>query len=323
MKQMLTTQIKKPRIGVVLSSGGVRGVYAHTGFLLALEKMKIEIKAMAGCSAGAVVGGVYASGTGINEWSDALKKIKPKQFWSPSLLRFLVSFILQKGRGYIGMSSVKFALNFCRSHLKAKNFEDCEIPFYTLAKNLLYDRKVVFHHGELAPRIVASAAAPLMYEPVEIDNELYCDGALLELSPTDAICCKHQLDILIIHHVAKGGKGTLKKQQLLKQSWSMIEILNLLLYQQRPWYLSDSPIAFRRCPCGCDAIIIVIEPELPELLWSATKNGEQVLQQAKQQAEEVLKPYLDAIKNNNAALQGEVEDLEASVIHGCGVKYEN
>ncbi len=27
-----------PKIGVVLSSEGVRGVYAHTGFLLALEK---------------------------------------------------------------------------------------------------------------------------------------------------------------------------------------------------------------------------------------------------------------------------------------------
>lgn len=41
------------RVGVVLSSGGSRGVYAHTGFLLALERMGIDIHA----SAGAVVGG--------------------------------------------------------------------------------------------------------------------------------------------------------------------------------------------------------------------------------------------------------------------------
>ena len=34
------------RIGVVLSSGGGRGVYAHTGFLLALQKLCIEVSAI-------------------------------------------------------------------------------------------------------------------------------------------------------------------------------------------------------------------------------------------------------------------------------------
>ena len=57
-----------PRVGVVLSSGGVRGVYAHTGFLLALEQLGIPIAAAAGCSAGAVVGGVAASGTDLRAW---------------------------------------------------------------------------------------------------------------------------------------------------------------------------------------------------------------------------------------------------------------
>ena len=39
------------RIGVVLSSGGVRGIYAHTGFLLALKHLGIPITAISGCSA--------------------------------------------------------------------------------------------------------------------------------------------------------------------------------------------------------------------------------------------------------------------------------
>lgn len=34
------------RVGVVLSSGGGRGVYAHTGFLLALEKLGIDVSAI-------------------------------------------------------------------------------------------------------------------------------------------------------------------------------------------------------------------------------------------------------------------------------------
>lgn len=50
-------------IGIVLSSGGIRGIYAHTGFLLALQRLGIPIAAATGCSAGAVVGGIAASGT--------------------------------------------------------------------------------------------------------------------------------------------------------------------------------------------------------------------------------------------------------------------
>ena len=145
--------LTKPRIGVVLSSGGVRGVYAHTGFLMALEKMELDIKALAGCSAGAIVGGMYASGTPVQEWSDALLRITPKQFWSPSLPRMFYSFLFHKGRGYTGMSSTKPAMDFCSRHLRAKTFEDCRIPFYTLAKNLLHGCKTVFSHGELATRM--------------------------------------------------------------------------------------------------------------------------------------------------------------------------
>jgi len=304
---MTEKQKNKLRLGVVLSSGGVRGVYAHTGFLLALEKMSLEFKAMAGCSAGALVGGVYASGTPVEEWAEALSKINPKQFWSPSLFRMFFSFIFRKGRGYTGLSSTKAAMDFCYRNLTAKTFEECKLPFYTLAKNLFHGCKTVFNSGELTPRIVASGAVPLMYEPVEIDQQLYCDGALLELAPTDAICCKHQLDVLIIHHVARRNNVQLGIRQILKQPWSMLEVFNMLLFQQRPWYLSESPITFKQCPCGCDAIIIVVEPELQDLLWPTSDTGVQVLKAARQQAEELLQPYLDAIINNKPVLTEHVK----------------
>jgi len=309
----------------VLSSGGVRGVYAHTGFLLAVEKMELNIQAIAGCSAGAISGGVYASGTPIEEWADALAKITPKNFWSPSLVRMFYSIVFRKGKGYAGLSTTKAAMDLCEKNLKAKTFETCTIPFYTLAKNLLHGCKTLFHSGELTPRIIASAAIPLMYEPVEIDNELYCDGALLELSPTDAICCKHQLDVLIIHHVAQRNQDERGLKQILKQPWSIIEILNMLLYQQRAWYLSDDAVTFKKCPCGCDAIIIVVEPELPELLWPVTDNGGQIIAIAREQTEELLKPYLTALINNKAMLMEHVDNkmMASNQDLGCGIKVED
>ena len=71
----------RTRIGVVLSSGGARGVYAHTGFLQALADLGVPIAASAGCSAGAVVGGIAASGADLETWSATLARLDPRHFW--------------------------------------------------------------------------------------------------------------------------------------------------------------------------------------------------------------------------------------------------
>ena len=46
-------------LGLALGGGGARGL-AHIGILKVLEKEKIKIQAITGCSMGAIVGGLYA-----------------------------------------------------------------------------------------------------------------------------------------------------------------------------------------------------------------------------------------------------------------------
>lgn len=297
------SQTYSPRIGVVLSSGGNRGVYAHTGFLLALEAMGIPVAAVAGCSAGAIVGGVYASGTDLKSWAAALEQLKPRNFWQPdSWAQIFWQLAVRHGKSFTGISGTEAAMAFCRSHLAAQDFESCKIPFHALAVCLDSGSKVVFSQGELAPRIVASSAMPLLYRPVEIDGEWYCDGAVVELAPTDAICCKHQLDVLIVHHVASRGGACARPECNRRTAWPMVAILDSLLFRRRPWYLSDKPLAFHRCPCGCKALIVVIEPDLPELPWPETKRGPEVQAAAKNQAQAQLTPYLHDLLGRPQAL---------------------
>ena len=54
-------QPARPRIGLVLSGGGARGL-AHVGVLKVLERERIPVDAIAGTSMGAIIGGLYASG---------------------------------------------------------------------------------------------------------------------------------------------------------------------------------------------------------------------------------------------------------------------
>src|SRR3569833_320167 len=195
-------------IGAVLSSGGGRGVYAHTGFLLALNELGIDLDVMAGCSAGALVGGIAASGTDLHHWSDAISKLATREYWSPDpWYRMAWQMTVRKGRGYTGLSDTAAAIDFVRRNLAVQTFAECPIPLYVLATNLTCGTKTLFSSGELAPRIMASAAMPVLYRPVEIDGELYCDGAVIEFAPTEAICCRHQLDVLLIHHTAAQHAG--------------------------------------------------------------------------------------------------------------------
>ncbi len=287
------------RIGVVLSSGGGRGVYAHTGFLLALKQLGISICASAGCSAGAVVGGVAASGTRLDDWVQAIAEVSQRDFWTPdSLPRILWQLTARRGRGYTGLSGTGAAISFCRRVLAVQTFEQCRYPFSAVAMSLGRARKVVFSSGELAPRMMASAAIPGFYKPVQIDGDLHCDGALVDLAPMDAICCRHELDALIVHHVARRHDQPGGIETILGSRWAFAEISARVLFHRRPWYLSDERLTLRHCPCGCGAVIVVVEPDLPELGWPLTEGGPRVQQAALAQTLALLSPLADALLTN-------------------------
>ncbi len=285
-----------PRIGVVLSSGGVRGVFAHTGFMQAIQGMGIPVSASAGCSAGALVSGVIASGTSLEHWLETMAGMTSRSFWIPdSLPRFLWEMTAHRGRGYTGLSRTSAALQFTRDNLSVNTFDECLYPFHVLAVNLGTGKKVVFSEGELAPRITASAAMPIFYDPVRIDGEYYCDGALIDFAPTESICCRHQLDVVIVHDVSQHISVHHDLDMALQDPWAMLEIVNRLVYRQKPWYLTGEPLSLHHCPCGCGAIVIAIEPELPAMRWPVTKGGDKAQYLAREQVEALLQPYLHAL----------------------------
>jgi len=287
----------QPRIGYVLSSGGIRGIFAHTGFLQALDELHIPLVAGAGCSAGAVVGGIVASGTGLDQWISSLSYIDRQQFWNPDpMWKFLWQMTARRGRGYTGLSDTAAAQEFCRQNLAVQSFEDCRYPFFALAVSLAKSEKTIFNKGELAPRIVASAAMPLLYRPVEIDGDLFCDGAVVDLAPIDSICCQQSLDVVIVHHVSRRtGTGMEQLQKTMQAPWTLVNLLDRLLYHHRPWYLSDQPISFQRCRCGCGAVIVVLEPELMPMEWPLIEGGMATLESAGVQTANLLQPYIQSL----------------------------
>src|SRR5262245_31556421 len=56
----------RPRLGLVLSGGGARGI-AHIGVLEVLEELRVPVDCVSGTSMGAIIGGLYAYGLSPEE----------------------------------------------------------------------------------------------------------------------------------------------------------------------------------------------------------------------------------------------------------------
>jgi len=159
--------------GLVLSGGGMRGI-AHIGAIKALEENGYSPTHIAGTSAGAIVGALYAKGYNASEILD---------FFKTAQIFNLTNFALNKP-GFI--DSEKLYTTF-KSYLPEDTFESLNKYLYITATNLLDGTLEVFERGELITAILASAAFPGVFTPVKFNNKTYIDGGTINNFPVDIL----------------------------------------------------------------------------------------------------------------------------------------
>jgi len=197
----------RPRIGLVLSGGGARGL-AHVGVLQALEELRIPVDAIAGTSMGAVVGGLYASGKSPAEidtlmrgidWSAAFRdrparntlNFRRKQDDREFLVRFPLG--IQSGnfrvpRGLIQGQRLTQTLRLETLPVATvDDFDELPTPFRAVAADLETGERVVLERGDLTSAMRASMSAPGVFAPVEVDGRLLVDGGIVENLPVDVV----------------------------------------------------------------------------------------------------------------------------------------
>lgn len=161
------------KTGLILSGGGYRGI-AHIGVIRAMEEAGIKPDAIAGTSAGAVVGALYASGLSTGEMLDFFKGL---QLFSIGNYAF----------GKPGWLDPDNFYESFREFLSADDFNSLKIPLKVTATNILDGRLEVFTEGPLVRPLLASAAFPGVFAPVEIGKGYYVDGGVLNNFPADLL----------------------------------------------------------------------------------------------------------------------------------------
>jgi len=145
---------KPYKIGIALSGGGIKGL-CHAGVLKALEEQGIKPGILSGVSAGAIVGALYADGYTPDEIAKLFEDISFRQ---------MTKFRIPDG----GLFRIDAFENFMFRNLRAKTFEELNIPLRIVATNLDKGQSVVFEKGNLIDPIVASCSVPVLFIPKKI-----------------------------------------------------------------------------------------------------------------------------------------------------------
>ncbi|MBQ7181681.1 MAG: patatin-like phospholipase family protein [Bacteroidaceae bacterium] len=158
-------------VSLVLSSGGARGL-AHIGVIEELESQGYRIRSIAGCSMGALVGGMYAAGC-LAEFKEWMQTIDKRKMLSLIDLSLSINHLVKGER----------VIDALKEIVPDVNIEDLPIEYQAVATDWENGREVVFRSGSLYEAIRASISIPLFFNPVRRDGMILVDGGVLNPLP--------------------------------------------------------------------------------------------------------------------------------------------
>lgn len=171
-------------VALALSSGGARGL-AHIGAIEELESHGFHITSIAGCSMGALIGGVYAAGK-LEEFREWMKTIDRKKMLELTDFSFSINHLVKGNR------IIEAIMDFVPDIA----IEELPIPYCAVATDLKAGREVVIDKGSLFEAIRASISLPSFYEPVQRDDMILIDGGVINPIPLNRVK-RNDGDILV------------------------------------------------------------------------------------------------------------------------------
>lgn len=199
----------RPRIGLALGGGGARGI-AHVRILKQLEALNIPVDCIAGTSAGALVGALYASGSTPEQIEQVVLSTEWLSLFTDTLPRRDRS-LRRKADDYAQLAPIGIGLGgegkavalaggvsegeklialFERATGGSRvsgRFDDLPIPFRAVATDINTGQPVVLAEGNLPMAMRASMSLPGIFRPVVIDGHVLLDGGLSNQVPIDVV----------------------------------------------------------------------------------------------------------------------------------------
>ena len=173
---------QRPRTAFVLGGGGNLGA-VQVGMVKALLEQGIKPDLILGCSVGALNGAAIAgdpTAAGADRLVAAWRGLRTGElFPNPGITSVMT--LVRRGRHARGNNGSLRRL--VEEVATFRTFEEAAVPLQVVATSLTSGAERWFHSGPIVEPILASAALPAVFPPVEIDGELHVDGGVVDNVP--------------------------------------------------------------------------------------------------------------------------------------------
>lgn len=210
-------------------SSGFFSFFAHTGFLSVLEDEGALPTRVTGSSAGALVGGAWASGVDAPALAAELEGLTRGDFWDPGFGPGLLRGRLFRAR--------------LERLLAARTFAECRVPFAPSVFHVRTRRTHVVTDGDLASAIQASCSVPVMFHPVRIEGRRYLDGGILDRPGLDGMPASEPR--VLFHHIASRSPWRTREGAAIPRRPGMVSVVLDGLPRSGPFKLDEGRRARR------------------------------------------------------------------------------
>ncbi|MGK9475785.1 patatin-like phospholipase family protein [Melioribacter sp. OK-6-Me] len=265
------------KLGIALGGGGARGL-AHIGVLRVLEKRKIKIHAITGCSMGAIIGGLYAYYGNINDVEKFIYNVlnnprfkelgisklgDSKNALNRNFMEQLFDFIEVRLKAFKSLTSLSYFEEEETEELfqiiPDVPIESMKIKFSAVATDLISGEEINFTSGSLRTAIRASSAIPGIFPPVKYKNYLLVDGYTSETVPATKLKILGADRILAVDVMRK-----------LKHSKAPENIIDLL-------YRTEDITAYHLALLKLKEADLIIHPDIKNLSWADFEHADEII----------------------------------------------
>jgi NTE family protein len=252
------------KVGLALGGGAAHGI-AHIGVLQVLIENNIPIDYVAGCSAGAIVGGLYCTGSDMYLAGKLCASLEMSSF---------IDIIVPR-LGFIkGEKAEKLVDMLC----KGKNIEECQPPFKAVACDIITGKCIEITNGRVARACHASFAIPGVFEPVDIDGMQLIDGGAITRVPIEEVR-RMGAEYVIAVDVGYQGSGHKKAKNLM-------EVL-MYAFEMSDWQNVEQV----RNKCDC-----LIDPDLRDIPLHNLSMAEETVRLGRIATEKVIDKIKEEIR---------------------------
>jgi len=219
----MMTKSDRPRVALVIGSGSVKCA-AALGLMKVLERERIDVDMVVGCSGGAIYASLIALGWPVQRAIDTTLKMWTRDVTAKrntrAILQLALPWIFKFDESF-GLIDDRMINHRFRDGFEGATFAQTRIPLFVTATDLYNGEQVVISEGVIAEAVRASISIPYIFPPHKLNDRFLVDGYQSDPLPI-GVAIREGADIII----AMGFESPYQEQitSLMRYNYQMSSV---------------------------------------------------------------------------------------------------